>query len=335
MKGIIAHLRQKNWKRIGVRTLFWTILVLMVSGLLYARTFGPTDTFSTREQFLVSPDETVWQVAQGLKEKGFIRSSIAFQLALIGKVSDRGIRPGGYEISKSMDTWTIAQTLGLPPYLTFITLPQGARKEQVADILADALFWSDAQKQEWLTVDTDIPGTPEDGVYYPDTYLIPSDQPPAQVAARLRGRFTDVFAPYIKEAEQKGLNWDKVLTLASIVEREASKTDRPLVAGILWNRLDDGMKLQADATLQYAKGKEGNWWPTPHSADKFVDSPFNTYKHTGLPPHPIATPSPESVAAVLNPDKTNCIFYLHDANHLIHCSVTYAGQQHNVAKYLK
>lgn len=297
--------------------------------MIYARAFGPTDSFATRTQFLVSPGESVSEVAQSLKDKGYVRSTIAFQIALIGKVSERGIRPGGYQISQSMDAWTVAKTLGQPPYLTFITLPQGARKEQIADILADALFWSAEQKQEWITA------APADGVYYPDTYLVPSDQPPAQVAARLRGRFTDLYAQYIREAEDKGLDWNKVLTLASIVERESSKIDRPLVAGILWNRLEDGMKLQADATLQYVKGSTGNWWPIPRSEDKYVDSPFNTYKYAGLPPHPIATPSLESVAAVLHPDTTNCIYYLHDTNHKIHCSVTYKGQQHNVAKYLK
>jgi UPF0755 protein len=325
----------RNWKRIGVRTLFWGIALIVVSGLIYARVFGPTDTYAAHTQFLVSPGETVSDVAYALMSQGFVRSDIAFQIALLGKVSDRGIRPGGYEISKSMDTWTIAQTLGLPPYLTFVTFPQGARKEQIADILANALFWTNAQKQEWLTVDTAPTGALADGIYYPDTYFIPSDQSPAQVAARLRGRFADIFAPYVQEAHQKKVDWNQVLTLASIVEREAAKNDRSLVAGILWNRLDHGMKLQADATLQYAKGKEGNWWPVPQSQDKYLDSPFNTYQHTGLPPHPIANPSPASVAAVLDPEKTKCIYYLHDANHLIHCSVTYKGQLHNVNKYLK
>ncbi|MDB5237569.1 MAG: Endolytic murein transglycosylase [Parcubacteria group bacterium] len=335
MHAFITRWRKKNWKRIGARALFGVIALIIVSGLTYAHLFGPTNIYGNRQDFIVQPDETVGQVADELKAKGFVRSSLAFQLALIGKVTDRGIRPGGYEISASMDTWTIATTLGLPPYLTFVTFPQGARKEQMADILSNALFWSAAQKKEWLTIDTAATGTLPEGDYYPDTYLIPSDQSPAQVAARLRGRFTDIFAPYIAEAKKKGLDWNKVLTLASIVERESAKNDRPLVAGILWNRLNSGMKLQADATLQYAKGKEGNWWPVPHSADKYIDSPYNTYQHTGLPPYPIANPSPESVAAVLDPEPTDCIFYLHDAGHQIHCSVTYKGQQHNVAKYLK
>jgi UPF0755 protein len=126
-----------------------------------------------------------------------------------------------------------------------------------------------------------------------------------------------------------------VLTLASIVDRESAKDDKALVAGILWNRLDVGMKLQADATLQYVKGKEGNWWPQPLSEDKYLDSPFNTYQHTGLPPHPINNPSMDSIDAVLNPVDTDCLYYLHDTDHQIHCSVTYAGQVDNVNRYLR
>lgn len=335
LRVLMARLRTKDWKRIGVRALFGIIAFIVVAGLVYSHIFGPTNIYAQRSQFAVPQDASISDVATALESQGYIRSALAFRIALIGKVTDRGIRPGGYEISSAMDTWTIAQTLTQLPYIRFVTIPEGARKEQIADILSNELFWSDAQKKEWLTIDTAATGTLPEGDYYPDTYLIPSDQSPAQVAARMRGRFTDVFAPYIAEAKAQGLDWNKVLTLASIVQRESSKVDRPLVAGILWNRLDNGMKLQADATLQYVKGTEGNWWPEPHSADKYLDSPFNTYQHAGLPPYPIANPSPGAVAAVLNPTDTNCIFYLHDANHQIHCSVTYKGQQHNVAKYLK
>ena len=151
----------------------------------------------------------------------------------------------------------------------------------------------------------------------------------------MRGRFLDVYGPYLQEAQQKGKDWNDVLTLASIVDRESSKVDKPLVAGILLNRLDDGMKLQADATLQYIKGAEGNWWPAPTSADKYLESAFNTYQHTGLPPHPIDNPGLDSIEAVLNPTPTDCIYYLHDAKHQIHCSLTYAGQVQNVDRYLR
>ncbi|HWU24436.1 MAG TPA: endolytic transglycosylase MltG [Candidatus Paceibacterota bacterium] len=307
------------------------LVVLIGSLLIYAQLFGPVDGYAEPSQFVVRPDTDNAQVVENLSATGMVRSAWALRIALAG----RHIRPGGYSLGKGMDAWTIAKVLTDPPALAFVTFPPSIRKEQMGDILADALGWSDAEKREWNTVATEPDPSFIEGVYYPDTYLIPSDQPPAQIAARLRGRFTDVFAPYAAEAQKQGIPWTKVLTLASIVDRESAKDDKALVAGILWNRLDDGMRLQADATLQYIKGTEGNWWPQPTSADKYLDSPFNTYQHTGLPPHPIDNPSLDSIAAVLHPVNTDCIFYLHDANHQIHCSLTYAGQVKNVNTYLR
>jgi len=301
--------------------------------LIYSHLFGPVDGNAVPSQFVVRPDTSVPQVVENLSATGMVRSAWALRIALAGKAGH--IRPGSYAIGKEMDAWTVAKVLTDPPAMAFVTFPPGIRKEQMGDILADALGWSDAQKKEWNTVATAPEPDFTEGVYYPDTYLIPSDQSPAQIAARLRGRFTDAFAPYAAEAQKKGLEWTDVLTLASIVDRESAKNDKALVAGILWNRLHVGMKLQADATLQYIKGKEGNWWPQPTSADKYLASVFNTYQHAGLPPHPIDNPSMESVAAVLNPVDTDCLFYLHDTGHEIHCSVTYSGQVSNVNRYLR
>ncbi|CAN5739453.1 endolytic transglycosylase MltG [soil metagenome] len=325
----------RSWKRTLRYGIGGAVVFLVLFVLTYAHFFGPAQKYSENEQYVVGIGSTTQQVIVDLKTHGYVRSTWAIRLALLEETQGRAVRAGGYSISKSMDTWTIAKTLVGPPLLVFVTFPPALRKEQMGDILTVALNWSEEEKQQWNTTATEPDPDFIEGVYYPDTYLIPSDQTPAQVAARMRGRFTDVFAPYAKEAQEKGLKWTNVLTLASIVDREASKTDKALVAGILLNRLDEGMKLQADATLQYVKGVEGNWWPTPTSADKYLESAFNTYQHVGLPPHPIDNPSLESIAAVLNPEDTNCLFYLHDDSHTIHCSLTYAGQKKNVNKYLK
>lgn len=311
-------------------------LVVLIGGLLfYSHLFGPADGYAQPSQFVVLPDASVGDVVENLSATDMVRSSWALRIALTAIGNGRPIRPGGYSIGKEMDAWTIAKVLTDPPALAFVTFPPGIRKEQMGDILADALGWSAAEMKEWNAAATSPDPDFIEGVYYPDTYLIPSDQSPAQIAARLRGRFTDVFAPYAAEAQRQGIPWTKVLTLASIVDREASKNDKAIVAGILWNRLEDGMKLQADATLQYIKGKEGNWWPQPMSADKYLISPFNTYQHTGLPPHPIDNPSMASIEAVLHPENTDCLFYLHDTGHQIHCSLTYSGQVKNVNTYLR
>lgn len=307
---------------------------LFVIGLLYSHLFGPTNAKGEAGTFLVTPGQDVGAVSRALKEQGLVESRIVTELVLEHAAGDKGIRPGSYDANGRMDLWTLTKVLTSMPRMVFVTIPSSVRKEQIGEQLAEELFWGPEQRAAWVAATEADPDMME-GVYYPDTYLIPTDQSPAAIAARLRGRFADVFAKYADEAKAKGLEWNEVLTLASIVDREASKTDRELVAGILWNRLEIGMALQADATLQYVAGEEGSWWEAPKAAYKYIDSPFNTYKYAGLPPHPINNPTVESVEAVLNPQVTGCMFYLHDANHQIHCSITYSGQKANVNKYLR
>ncbi len=314
-----------------------SLLVASVLGalMLFAQFFGPADTTALPQEFIVKPDTSVFEVTRDLRQAGFIKSSTAFALAYHLYDKGTGIQEGGYKLSASMDTMQIAKLLASPPYMAWVTFPSGWRKEQIAQLLAKKLGWNAETKKRWIEVDT-VPSIDfAEGVYYGDTYLIPTDQAPAYVAARLRGRFQDVFAPYAREAARRGIAWTDLITMASLVEREASKNDRALVAGILWNRIHKGMALQVDATLQYLRGGEGDWWPVPTSADKQIDSPFNTYKHVGLPPHPIANPSLQSIEAALNPQATNCLYYIHDSTGTIRCSATYAGHLANVNRYLR
>ena len=324
-----------GWRRILAFAGIGFAVLLMAFGLAYAHFFGPAEKDAALQEFIVEPDTPVFEVTKQLRAQGFIKSSTAFYLAYEAFSHGRDVAEGGYEISPGMDAWSIGRTLASPPYLVWVTFPPGLRKEQVATLLASKLGWTDEEKAHWIAIDTAPTPDSVEGVYYGDTYLIPTDQSPAVVAARLRGRFEDETAAYSAEASEKGIPWKTVLTMASLIEREAAKKDKALVSGILWNRIHDGMGLQVDATLQYVTGTEGHWWDPPSPEDKKIDSPFNTYKYRGLPPHPIATPSLESIAAALNPEKTKCIYYLHDPDGVIHCSATYAGQLANVNKYLK
>ena len=312
------------------------IVGLFTSALLYSHFFGPVDRYAGQVEFVVHPDETVDEVSDELKSEGFIRSRTIFDIVLRTEAEGHSILPGGYNLSADMDIWSITGALLQPPPMIFFSFPPGYRKEQIADKLVQALGWTPAQETEWLNVDTDPSPSFDEGVYYPDTYLIPSGATPAQVASMFITRFQEEFAPYADEASQQGIPWTEVITLASILEREAAGAqDMPLIAGIMWNRLNDGMALQIDATLQYIVGTEGDWWPVPTVADKSIKSPFNTYLHTGLPPHAISEPGLGAINAVLNPEKTDCIYYLHDDNGDIHCSATYKGQLANVNEYLK
>ncbi|HRY62824.1 MAG TPA: endolytic transglycosylase MltG, partial [Candidatus Paceibacterota bacterium] len=157
------------------------------------------------------------------------------------------------------------------------------------------------------------------------------------VAKRLRVKFEEKYSEFSKEAAKQNIKWTTVVRLASIIQREAAgKEDMPLISGILWNRLDKGVKLEVDASIQYIRGDVGKgFWAPISVSDKKIDSPYNTYMYKGLPPHPICNPGAEAIKAVLYPEKTACIFYLHDPLGKIHCAKDYSEHLKNIKEFLK
>jgi UPF0755 protein len=284
------------------------------------------------DQFVVSLTDTPDSISSNLLNGGYIADATAFT-NLIGT---KTITPGAYKISTGWTSSILLQVLSGKPYMKWVVIPPGLRKEEIATLLAPALGWTKKQTNEWITKDTTVKPEDIEGVYAPDTYLIPVGETPVDVTTRLIDQFNENFATYLPQFTAKDIKWTSALTLASIVQREAANTtDMPLVAGILWNRLNQNMELDVDSTLQYARGNTGNgWWAPITVTDKKIDSLFNTYMHTGLPPHPICNPSIDAIEAVLNPATTDCLYYLHDKNHIIHCAVTYAEQEANIAQYL-
>ncbi|MDB5194950.1 MAG: hypothetical protein JWO84_134 [Parcubacteria group bacterium] len=312
-------------------------LFIILAALLYSAAFGPVGSDTAKAQFLVTPGESVQTVASDLAKQGYIRGAWVFNVAYLRASDGKGIRPGGYELSTSMDAWSIASALVEAPYVAWVTIPVGMRKEQIGSLLAKTLGWTPAQLNEWNTVDTATAPNYIEGVYFPDTYLIPTDEPPAVIAERMRDHFKEQFAPYADQALKKNIPWPTVLTIASLIQREAgSAADMPIISGIIQKRLASGMPLAIDATLQYMRGSEATgWWAPPGSSNNYPDSPFNTYKRKGLPPHPIANPGLAAIAAALNPTPTDCVFYIHDTKGVMHCSPSYSGQLANIQKYLK
>jgi UPF0755 protein len=220
--------------------------------------------------------------------------------------------------------------------MKWVVIPEGLRKEEIAELLAKTLDWPEADKNNWIKIYTAPDPDHTEGVYFPDTYLIPVSEAPTDVAKRLEARFEEKFNPLAKEAAKENIKWTTLLKLASIVQREAKgKEDMPMVAGILWNRLLKNMKLEVDATLQYARGDKGDgWWAPITVAEKQIDSPYNTYKNTGLPPHPISNPGLEALTAALRPASTTCLYYLHGKDGQIHCSDTFEGHKKNIEQFL-
>ena len=217
------------------------------------------------------------------------------------------------------------------PHVRVLRIEAGLRKEEVAEVVADKFGWDSKEKQEFLD------SANVEGHYFPKTYLIYKDAEPAIVSATMKNEFETQVSKVKKQKLSKVINEDMVLTIASIIQREAAgKHDMGLISGIIWNRIFKGMKLQVDATLQYAKGsEEDGWWETVDPEDKKIKSPYNTYLHKGLPPGPIANPGIEAISAAYNPQKTDCLYYLHDKKRKIYCSKTYEQHKNNIKTYLR
>lgn len=217
------------------------------------------------------------------------------------------------------------------PFMRIVRVQEGLRKEEVAEVLVGELDWDEADKQEF------IKAANVEGHYFPKTYLIYKDEDPSKVVKTMTDEYKKQLSSVQKPKSTKILNENTALTIASLIQREAAgKHDMNLISGIIWNRIFNGMKLQIDATLQYAVGsEEDGWWSQVDVADKKVDSSYNTYANIGLPPGPIANPGLAAITAAYNPAKTDCLFYLHDRNRKIHCAKTYEQHKKNIEIYLK
>lgn len=211
----------------------------------------------------------------------------------------------------------------------FVTVRPGNRQEQVAQAFGAELGWTAAQRQEFIARAAELePGLPSGGTV-PGVYFA-SVSDPSDVALLTHERFQQELRMRYGTSTAEVVPLEDALIIASLLEREAGDwEDMRLISGVIWNRLFVGMKLQIDATLQYAeanqsKGAKG-WWPSVEPEDKYIKSAYNTYQNAGLPPGPIANPSIGAVLAALNPKKTDCLFYFHDSRGQFHCSETYKG----------
>jgi UPF0755 protein len=151
--------------------------------------------------------------------------------------------------------------------------------------------------------------------------------------------FGETYTPEMRaRTEQMGLTMHQVLTLASLVEKEAQvPAERPIIADVYLSRLEEGWRLDADPTVQYAIGyRDGRWWPELTGEDLFLDSPYNTYQVDGLPPGPIANPGYASIMAVLEPAETDFMYFVakHDGTGEHAFAATKEEQDANVELYL-
>ena len=237
---------------------------------------------------------------------GLVGSRFLFKLYARAKKTDRNIKPGTYLIKRGTP-WSeiIAALHGGRGLVNTITIPEGFTIARIAPMLAQALSVpldsvNAAMRDTALLKRLEIPTPTLEGYLFPDTYAFPDGTRPRDAVLEMLRRFEREWKPeWTARLTQVNMSRHEIVTLASIVEREARvASERPVIAAVYLNRLREKMLLQADPTVQYARGKHT---PRLLLKDLEVDSPYNTYKYPGLPPGPIASPGGPSLAAALFP----------------------------------
>lgn len=321
--------------------LLGVVVPVMAAGLAVA-TFGwwalqpAASTPAEAVRVTVAPGTPVSRIAQQLKEAGVIRSPFAFKFIVWKNKLAGSIQAGSFELSPNDTPEELAQHMTQGTEDVWITIREGLRATEIGELLEQKLDQFDASSPDFTEICLE-----NEGFLFPETYLVPREFTPKSMCTFLRAQFDQVMTDtWQTEIQRQGWTQRRIVTLASIIEREArNPQDMKVVSGILRNRLDMGKALQVDATLQYAKGyneAQQTWWSPPTSADKEVNSPYNTYKNTGLPPGPISNPGKNALEAAIFPTESEYLYYISNSDGSeMHYARTYEEHQQNIARYLR
>lgn len=291
-------------------------------------------------EFTVPSGMNPRQISRLLEEKGIVRSGEVFYRYLTWKGEGTGLQAGTYSIGDPVSAGELIELLKqgrVRPDTVRVTIPEGYRVQDILPLLADSGL-GELEAYERISREEDfgygflaeIPAgqvhNPLEGFLFPDTYEFFVDVSEREVLDRLLGQFDRVFDESFRErARERGLTIPEVVTMASIVEKEARlDSERPVIAGVFYNRLAIGMALQSCATVQFL-------FETPRErllyVDLEIDSPYNTYLYPGLPPGPIASPGKRSLEAALWPDDHGYYYFVarDDGSHIF--SRTHAEHQ--------
>lgn len=280
-------------------------------------------------------------VAADLEDKELIANSLAFRLLLSYYERRQGasLRAGHFMVDPKDDVKGVLDSLLYGSPLTKkATIPEGYVKKQVArslgkqKIVEPDEFWAALSDVDlgWKFPKNDL-----EGYLFPSTYEFPYDCSGEDAVKLMTGQFRAVVEPMLEKYEQtKPLSLKETVILASLVEREAQvASERPLIAGVYINRIKKGMKLECDATVQFALGKQKD---VLLYSDLEISSPYNTYRYKGLPPGPICSPGAASLEAAFHPKKSDYLFYVrndvkNDGSHVF--GRNFSEHQANINRY--
>lgn len=302
-------------------------LIVACLVMYYVMFSAPAD-FPSESLVVIQRGAVAGAVAEQLADARVIRSPFLFKLLLRLDGSSGDIQMGAYRFESPQNLFIVARRLvrgdyGLPPIrLTFV---EGVTVREMATQVEEAL--PQISRNVFLTA-----ARSHEGYLFPDTYFLSPSATAESIITTMRANFDTKAIPFFPEIQASGHSLSDIVIMASLVEKEARTSEsRKIVAGILWNRLARGMLLQVDAVFGYIYDRDTF---SPSFADLQVQSPYNTYLHKGLPPTPINNPGLDSLRAVLNPTKTDYVYYLTGKDNLMHYATTYAGHRENQRRYL-
>jgi UPF0755 protein len=281
------------------------------------------------------------QAGLALAERGLVEHPFFWRLALRLEPTMRPVKHGRYEIPEGLSPVEMLQLLqeGPPPAPAAdsrrVTIPEGLSIGQMASLFDDPDAFVEAASDPDLIRRMGVEADTLEGFLMPNTYFFSEEPEPRAVVERMLEQFEREMAALLREhPNPEGFNLLELVTVASLVEEEGrSDEERPLIAAVIHNRLKKGMPLQMDSTLQYIHGKYGQ---RMLNADKETDSPYNTYRHAGLPPGPISNPGVAALRAALQPADAPYLYFVSNADGSTHTfSATLSEHNRAVARFRK
>lgn len=329
-----------------------TLLVVLVlvaaiglavfGSMVWGRLHEPYRGYESGEVFVdIPPGSSQREIGRRLIEAGVVRDEFDFRAAVWWRGDARRLRAGEYRFAEPVSALEAVDRIARGDvYAHRITFREGLTIQEKAAVYETLGFGSAdafvaAAGDPAPIADLDPGATDLEGYLFPETYAVPRGTPAARLVQMMVARFRAVYTDELRQqAEAQGLTTRQVVTLASIVEKEAGLAEeRPLVAAVFRNRMRIGMSMQADPTVIYALQRAGRYDGNIRREDLQFDSPYNTYRYPGLPPGPIAAPGRASIEATLSPADVGYLYFVsrNDGSHVF--SETYAEHRRNVQEY--
>lgn len=302
----------------GVTILKFIVVLIFVAGFFGQGYILAPSGWTESQSFIVKQGDSATSIASKLEEQGLIRSEFLFRFAVKISGTSSKLKTGSY-VFQPVSMISIIQELTTGPSEERITIPEGMRARDIAQLFTNNGLFVTEQELEM-----------HEGYLFPNTYFISKSSNADEVVRIMRDQFDkewEVIAPFAGSRSMSD-----IVIMASILEKEASvNDDSAIIAGILWKRLENSMRLQVDATLKYERGLSSSQIALK---DLETDSLYNTYTRDGLPPTPIGNPGAATLLASASPKESHYWFYLHDNEGNTYFAKTFEEHKANKRKYL-